>query len=555
VFGFLPLASLGRLDAAVAHKGHRLALLEAFLFVTVTLPLVDSYIHCEKQIWRWCVDRAVTVKQLNIANNVESGEELNLLEKVLLRVPQHELVRYVTNLRTDLEAYTSRVLCNATIRRKITSLTLRVSDGPEISIWKWGDVLNVKSLTISGEKLAEQALQHVLLGIFALESVFLFAGSLLSSDTVQALVGHGASLVRISLHDTHCHSQLLHMVGQHCHNLKELVVLRAKETSGSSPWADQEGWIAVARGCRKLSSVTVYFWADLAAGLTESALLAFAGHCTELEVFSLAATGTTVTDAVLLALSVGCPKLQTLLCDKWAVRSVDTVDAAQHLLSRMEDCPIVCSSIMPPAVLARAVSHLRSVEFLSLRNLSAVHVKALHRVTIRLTRCDSLCLYGENEDDVMVAVDEFVLAVASISARLHTIQIGFGAFIAESTLVQVGGMCPSVRHVECADNDYGEGSESALLTLVHRWPLLECFCVARNEKVTDAVLRAMMQHCPHMSYLDLSEAAAVTEATLLEMVHLLPDCDYALPEEFSEQALDRMHDAIEKATAKRDFGI
>jgi hypothetical protein len=65
----------------------------------------------------------------------------------------------------------------------------------------------------------------------------------------------------------------------------------------------------------------------------------------------------------------------------------------------------------------------------------------------------------------------------------------------------------------------------------------------------------MMHHCPHMSYLDLSEAAAVTEATLLEMVHVLPDCDYALPEEFSEQALDRMHDDIEKATAKRDFSI
>jgi hypothetical protein len=259
VFGFLPLASLGRLDAAVAHKGHRLALLEAFLFVTVTLPLVDSYIHCEKQIWRWCVDRAVTVKQLNIANNVESVEELNLLEKVLLRVPQHELVRYVTNLRTDLEAYTSRVLCNATIRRKITSLTLRVSDGPEISIWKWGDVLNVKSLTISGEKLAEQALQHVLLGIFALESVFLFAGSLLSSDTVQALVGHGASLVRISLHDTHCHSQLLHMVGQRCQNLEELVVLRVKERVGvrlGPTKKDGSLWHAAAARCPVLPFIS-----------------------------------------------------------------------------------------------------------------------------------------------------------------------------------------------------------------------------------------------------------------------------------------------------------
>jgi hypothetical protein len=235
--------------------------------------------------------------------------------------------------------------------------------------------------------------------------------------------------------------------------------------------------------------------------------------------------------------------------------SVDTADAAQQLLSRMENCPIFCSSVMPPAVLARAVSHLRSVGPLSLRNLSAIHVKALHGVMITLTRCDPLCLYGENEDDVMVAVDEFVLAVAAISPQLHTIQIGFGAFITESTLVQVAGMCPSIRHVECADNDYGEGSEGALLTLVHSWPLLECFCVARNEKVTDAVLRAMMQHCPHMSYLDLSEAAAVTEAALLEMVHMLPDCDYALPEEFSEQALDRINDAIEKAAAKRDFSI
>jgi hypothetical protein len=46
----------------------------------------------------------------------------------------------------------------------------------------------------------------------------------------------------------------------------------------------------------------------------------------------------------------------------------------------------------------------------------------------------------------------------------------------------------------------------------------------------------------------------VTEATLLEMVNMLPDCDYALPEEFCEQALDRINDAIETATAKRVFG-
>jgi hypothetical protein len=50
-------------------------------------------------------------------------------------------------------------------------------------------------------------------------------------------------------------------------------------------------------------------------------------------------------------------------------------------------------------------------------------------------------------------------------------------------------MCPSIRHVECADNDYGEGSEGALLTLVHSWPLLECFCLARNETDTDTDAR------------------------------------------------------------------
>jgi hypothetical protein len=549
VFGFLSLTTLGRLDAALVNKEHRLLVMDAMSFITTTIPLPSlgaSNVRCEKAIWRWCVDRTVTLTEVQFSN-LEGGEEFTLLENILLRVRQNGVVRYICDSSTDMTESMNFALGTDTVRSRITSLGLHKTGTGRIPMWKWGNVPNVITLAVNGGTVSEVALKQLLLGISALEIVNLHDASLLSSDTVRALCGHGGSLTKILLENTTCQPELLSSIGQHCHNLKELTVMSLTQASASSPWSNEQGWMAVAHGCPKLVNATIWFAGGLASGLTEAAQLAFATHCPELEVYGLGAPGATMTDAVLLALSAGCPKLRSLLCDKWTFESIDTIDAAQPLLSRLENCPLSCL-VTSPAIVAQTVSYLRNVKSLSILNVSAQLIDALRGRTISLEKCQTLFLSGARNGRVVV--DDLVIAVAAGCPQLRAVDLVLGACITEPALTQLGVLCPNMESVHCVDHVLANVSEDALLTLASSWPKLKQLYIGDNLAYTDAALRAMGQHCTRLECVNLSLNTAVTVEALLEAVDALPYCRFLVPNSFSPVEQSWVKEAVVRVRAE-----
>jgi hypothetical protein len=504
VFSFLSLIALGRLDSAIAHNGHRLALHEAFAYVTtVMLPVAfterifeyeKKIRQFEKMIWCWCAKRGVALTKVRFSN-VGNGEELDLLEKLMLRMPQNGVVRCHCESEIDVEGLASLVLRNDTIRSRITSLNLGTLGDGGVSMPHWGRE-NMRAAP--GEYLPDRG--------------------------------------------------LLGTVGQHCRNLSELVVVNAKPRNRNQLLADEQEWISVAQGCRKLTRVSIW----CGTGFTEPATLAFATHCPELKALTLAMCKSTVTDAVLLALAKGCPKLLVLKADEWRIQSVTTVEAAQPLLSRLVCCPLVCSTATSPPVLARVVSYLRSVHTLSISGLSVAHIEALRGLPFTPNKCGSLQLCGAGHDPV--EVDHIVTAVASGRPQLRTIELERGLYISGPAMLEVARLCSDVQrvNVNCVDGVFNAFSEATLLTLMQSWPKLEIFRVGDNRSVTDVVLRAMAQHCPRMSTLNLAANWAVTEAALLEAVTLLPCCNFVPSYRFSEDVRGRIYDAMQRGKKRSD---
>jgi hypothetical protein len=546
VFGFLRLTALGRLDTAVANKTRRSELLEALSFVTTVIPdllSAEQTVQFEKEIWHWCVRRKVSLAKVWFST-VEDVEELILLEKLLVRVVFSGMVHYECDLGSDSEGSISCVLSSDTVTNRISSLTLQVTGDGGVSTWKWGDMRNIKALTVTGKNVPEQALQRIILGISALERVELRGASLLSWNALQALCGHGASLKSLSVQDARCHEELLRTVGQHCQNLNKLLVANPSREDQYPLWTHEQGWIAVAQGCRKLTNIAIWF----VSGVTESALLAFAAHCPELKVLSLGTCNSTVTDAVLLAFAQGCPKLLNLGCGRWAVESVDSVDAAEALLSRLEYCPLDCIADTSPAVLARTVSYLRSVKTLSISHVWGAHMSALCKVVLALHRCEILCLYGG--DNVRVVTNAFVVAVAECSPQLNVINLQRGTCISEAALRQVAQLRPDIRRVSCVHSVFKMAPKGSLVALVRNWPALRRLTIGRNRMFTDTSLLGVAQHCPQLNSLDLSHNTQVTVDALLDAVNLLPWCDFGIPGVFSTVERSRIKEAVARVRAK-----
>jgi hypothetical protein len=556
VFGFLSLAALGRLDAAVAHKEYRHVVLEAFSFVRTVVfapsPFASGSARQEKQIWRWCVNRAVTIDEFQFTAVKADQEVLRLLEKVLLRVPQNGAVLYKFHRTTKFEDY-FRVLCNDMIRSRITSLDVRMFYLSRWE-WEWDDMHNVKALTVNGEdvaptgddlSLSEQALQELLVDLPALEKVVINSTFLLTLETVQALCMHGASLTHVTFGNTICHPELLNMVGQHCQNLTELKVVHIHPHLQKPLWSFEQGWIAVAQGCRKLASVTISFGACL----PESVCLAFARYCPELELFSHSAP---ITDAVLLAFAADCPKLRTFACDTWAIESVDTVDSARSLLSRLESFDLDCCTDMPVAVLARVVSYLRSTNAVTLRGLSPAQISALGAVAFTLEKCDTLVLSGRFTAGESAVMDDLVVALAAGSPQLRTLELKRATSISGPALVRVAAVTPNMQYVKCGECFFTDLSqaESALVTVVSSWPQLKDVNMSNNWSFTDTVVRAMARSCPRLDILALGLNRSVTLAALLEAVNMLPNCKFCEPGTFNAADRDLLRQAVARVKAE-----
>jgi hypothetical protein len=553
VFGYLSLAALGRLDAAVAHKGHRVAVLEAFSYVrTVVFP--RRSFNCtawqEKQIWRWCVNREVTIDKIQFSG-VRNEDGVCLLEKVLLRVPPDGTVRCQYDRNGKFED-SFRVLCSDMVRSRITSLDIPTT---LLSRLKCSDMRSIKTLILTGECYAqfggsipplEQALRQLLTGISALEQLMFNSMSRLCLETVRALCGHGASLTHMFFQDSNGHHELLHLIGQHCRNLKTLNVVYGNpaHSSPNPPWYNEQGWIAVAQGCRQLTSVNLTFGAPL----PEAVLMAFAEHCPQLKTLWLAGCMAEITDAVLLALAAGCPKLHAFTWYTWTVESLSTVDAAQSLLSRLESFEFECCSDTSPAILARTVSYLRSAKTLSIGWLSPAYTNALGDVTLTLEKCHTLVLSGRSTKRVG-AVDGFVVAVAAGSPRLHMVELKHGISISGPALVRAAALSPNMQRVKCIDCAIVDVSEEELVSVARSWPKLKQLNIGGNLAFTDSVVRTLAHTCPRLDVLNLSGSTELTEEGLIEAANVLPRCSLMVPKKFNSAECDRVKQAVARARA------
>jgi hypothetical protein len=431
------------------------------------------------------------------------------------------------------------ILNNNIIRTKITCISWSdnaVSHLPPATPPVWSELKCLKRLHMYGAKHTEQALSAILLANNMLQEVTLRHFAIGNSNTVAALCSRSTSLLNLSLFMVECRPNLLVAVGNCCCNLRHLSIY-ILGTAAAKAWVTEAGLLAVAAGCRKLQQLTL---SNIPA-VSEAVLLAVAAHCPAVEWLCSAGYGT-LTDAVLLALAVGCSKLRQLTCHAWAVTSVDAVDAAQSLLSRLETCPIDCTSDASPTAVARAAVLLRKATHLSLRYLSVEHIAKL---------CDSSL--GPREGipltsklDETVAVNELILKVASNSPRLKFFSFSGDCTVLESTLLTLAALYPSIISA-VAQSVPGGVTEATLITLLSSWPQLTALGINHNVSVTDTVLHAVTQYCPHLYRLNLSANTIVSEEAVLELVRIPNFYMLTVPTSFSLEARQRVRNAASAA--------
>jgi hypothetical protein len=272
------------------------------------------------------------VKIRDLKFTAADAKDVDLLQETLDWVTPSGIVQCSLHLDANARNCCTTLLCNHAVSSRVTRLSVWIGSGyPELS---FATFTNLTELCMGGEHLSEKTLLSVLSSSPALKDITLYESSLLSLSTVQALCSHARSLVHLTLLYVRCHPELLSFTGHSCCNLQELIV-RSNSGLAVEPWATEVGLLAIARGCPKLRDFRA---SDLPA-VTEAVLLAVAAHSPEMAILTFDRCAK-LTDGVLLALSTSCPKLRELQCDDWAVITVDAVDAAQPLLSRLIHFPI-----------------------------------------------------------------------------------------------------------------------------------------------------------------------------------------------------------------------
>jgi hypothetical protein len=533
VFSFLSVGSLGRLDTAVSSEGTCAGLLEALSLTAVELPRHPSYeVHTQHagdraKMWRWCIARKVTVKQMEFWN--VDVDQFEALLQIVRHVPQDGIVHYHCNLRTEEKDSVTRILNNDVIREGITSINITERTNTPINFnCKWGDMTKLTSLSASGTPVLEGILLQVLSGVSLLKEICFYGVPLVQESLVEAMFNHAMTLTHLSFHDSCCLPQLLYLVSIHCCNLQKLRINFMWVYWGFE-WTAEAALIAVAEGCHKLQRVT---YGEVPT-ITEDVLLAFATCCPLLENLWLSECGA-ITDAVLLALATSCSTLWCLKCDTWAVESVAVADAAQPMLGRLGHCSLCGVARTPPAVFAGIVSHLRSCRRLILSGVSVQHLAALRNTSIPPTWFGDVSL--EVPEGESLAADDLMLAVAACGAELLYVDLGH-AHVTESALLTLAEGCSNIRTLVCKA---AEVPPRAMLTLLRSWSHLQQLKVGHNVAFTDRILYAVIQHCPHMVLLDLFANTVVTETAVLTAVHKLPKCKIGIPRRFATDARERI---------------
>jgi hypothetical protein len=107
--------------------------------------------------------------------------------------------------------------------------------------------------------------------------------------------------------------------------------------------------------------------------------------------------------------------------------------------------------------------------------------------------------------------------------------------VTEATLLTLTSLCPDVRDITV---------DSLIDTVTESWPRFTSISIDYNVSFTDKVLREVVDHCPNLRQLDLSEKrkAAVLEIVTSRRFGIL-EC----PVTFSAEGLERFQAAVKVA--------
>jgi hypothetical protein len=526
VLTFLYLSAIVRLDCATAHSSYRSVVQEAISFSTVTISSRQHQCLTDQQkLWSWCVERSVVAKSVYIS--VVHAENTVLLEKLLCNVARPYAVRWELIMHAADKDEVYSVINNDAIRNKISTLGLTNHTGTDFPLFPW-EALNRASF----HSTSEQSLVVILVGSVALKEITFYDLSIPSFGTVAALCSHAESLISLSVGDAQCHPTFLSTIGESCTNLEKLSIqnsIMSDPELWETTWATETELLALAEGCRKLRCIAL---TNLSTA-TEAVLLAFAAHCPDLRDLRCYMCSS-FTDALLVALAQGCCKLNRLRCTRWAVTSMDAVNRAASLLTRLTTCPIQCASESTPAAIARAVSLLQSVGELCLERVTQEHVAALSGCSVSHFKCIELRGVGTTHTNL----------------RLQAVRLYWGYCVTEATLLTLAALCPNIRDIT-APTTTGVVAEGTLLAMVRSWPQLTNIHVDNNVAFTDIVLSALSDHCPHFDRLQLSANTAVTEAAVLKLSASRRFTRVDLPAAFSPETHKAVKDAVTMAHRSR----
>jgi hypothetical protein len=510
VFSFLALIDMVRLDSSVVNRRLRPNLDNAFTCTTVSTPQHRNHTG---DAWQWCIKRSVAISKLEVSD-VDDGLS-ELFSRTVSLLQNNGTITWYCDLNRSILRSTYNALIRSDTTNQIYDFRIfgatdRTDDPLLPTIC--AEVQRLRYLGVFGRfpagtmVLATKGVQHI----------ELFMPSITKASTSRALFSHTApTLKELKLAHAPGLAEQLELIAHNCRNLMLLSMqpcfgrdLRAATT------VIEAGLVAVAKGCRKLQDVSMHCPLPIA----DKVLIAFGEHCASLQSLEFLGSWAILTDAALLALSVGCPAVRTLSGVAWKVTAIITAIKVQLLLERLITFRCECGPADTIPAMGHALALARNTADWSMTAVAPAHTAALNKFAG--AGCTYIALSCTKQ--AAVPLDGIILATAAVSPRLKSLKIEGLGCVSAPTVLMVVKTCAYIRtlHVDL------EMAEMDVVELARRCCHLQHVDLSRNAGFTDTVVCALAQQCPHLTCLDLSSNLLVTESSLAELTRCPRKCEY-----------------------------
>lgn len=221
----------------------------------------------------------------------------------------------------------------------------------------------------------------------------------------------------------------------------------------------------------------------------------------------------TISDAALDALACNCPQLRDI-SGVWAVKSIDTIHRAAPWLAKLTAVNV--GELCPTQdTLSVALTHLRDVESLDIWGDTPLRDDQLATLALHWTRLRE-CFIDSEE----TSLGSSVAAIARNNPRLESLYLSGVAWITDDVVQAIGESCPHLRILRCIAGDLPSAflTDRAVVRLAQGCPKLRQFAGCSGPGMTDVSVLALAQHCRHLERVDLYHATRVTEGALVRLI-------------------------------------